>query len=77
MQTANTLTLSRDNRICHDRKYMGYFLRRGGYVGTVQDRLDRFYIHHEDDELWDRRHGYRTRKEALDALYYLLFGERP
>ena len=76
MQTANTLTLSKDNRICHDGKYTGYFLRRGGYVGTVGDRLDQFYIHHEDDDLWDRRQGYQTRAEALDALRYSLFGER-
>ncbi|MEW8957841.1 MAG: hypothetical protein AB2448_01825 [Moorella sp. (in: firmicutes)] len=47
----------------------GYDVVRGAYHGTTDDRADRWYIMDRSSPVIDRRgSGYRTRKEALEAL---------
>jgi len=47
----------------------GYTISRGSYVGTTDDRLDRWYIDKRDSDTWDRRGpGYRTLAECRDAI---------
>ena len=46
----------------------GYHVARGAYHGTTDDRADRWYVAHNDDEMIDRRgDGYRTQREAWEA----------
>jgi hypothetical protein len=55
----------------------GYELVRGSYYGTTDDRADRWYIDLDFVTTVDRRgSGYRTKREALDALAQLL-GDEP
>ena len=54
-------------------KENGYSLVRGAYVGTCDDRADRWYVQHESDRVIDRRGaGYLTKKDAYDAIDYRL-----
>ena len=46
----------------------GYEVVRGAYVGTTDNRLDRWYIEPVDATAVDRTYGYRTRREALEAV---------
>ena len=47
----------------------GYEVNRGSYMGTTDDRLDRWYIERTDADAVDRRgRGYRTRREALAEI---------
>lgn len=47
----------------------GYTITRGAYQGTPDDRLDRWYVERIDADAHDRRGpGYRTRREALEAV---------
>jgi hypothetical protein len=47
---------------------LGYTISRGDYIGTSDDRADRWYIS-RDGDIYDRRGpGYRTRTEALQEL---------
>ena len=46
-----------------------WLLTRGGYVGTVDDRADRWYVDREDARECDRRGGgYRTLADARAAI---------
>lgn len=74
MQTSEKLTLSHQNRVCLAGKYTGYSLSRGDFVDTIQDCCDLFYIDHEDDHFRDRRFGYPTRSEALNAIRRQILG---
>lgn len=48
---------------------LGYRIVRGSYVGTSDDRIDRWYIDRLDSNVIDRRGaGYRTKAEALQAI---------
>ena len=50
-------------------KENGYSLVRGAYIGTCDDRADRWYVEHESDTIIDRRGaGYATKKDAYDAI---------
>ncbi len=52
-----------------DARKAGYTIRRGSYIGTPDDRLDRWYIERIDAPCVDRRgSGFRTRREALEDL---------
>jgi hypothetical protein len=47
----------------------GYEIVRGSYVSTPDDRIDRWYVQHEDDTIVDRRGpGYATKADALQAI---------
>lgn len=47
----------------------GWHIVRGAYAGTTDDRADRWYIQHDSDTEVDRRgSGYRTKRDALDAI---------
>lgn len=51
------------------RRYRGWIISRGGYVGTADDRADRWYVDREESTCWDRRGpGYATLAEARDAI---------
>jgi hypothetical protein len=45
----------------------GYYVRRGAYAGTPDDRLDRWYIGHEDEPFRPWGKGYRTARDAWAA----------
>jgi hypothetical protein len=47
---------------------LGYYVMRGSYVGTTDDRLDGWYIGRIGEPSRHHGAGYRTRREALDAL---------
>ena len=48
---------------------LGWTLSRGAYVGATNDRADRWYWDHEDNDCLDRRGpGYRTQRDALNDL---------
>ena len=50
-------------------RYKGFILSRGGYIGTTDDRADRWYITVADADAWDRRgSGYRSQREAREAI---------
>lgn len=45
----------------------GWTIRRGGYLGTTDNRADRWYIDREESDAWDRRGpGYATIQAAVD-----------
>ncbi len=44
-----------------------YTARRGSYVGTQDDRADRWYIAVKGQDFRPWGFGYRTRREALEA----------
>ena len=49
--------------------YRGYVIRRGGYQGTADDSIDRWYIDHADADTLDRRGpGYRTLADARTGI---------
>ena len=51
---------------------MKYYITKGAYYGTTDDRADRWYIV-DDSAVLDRRgEGYRTKQEALEALKAML-----
>ena len=55
--------------------YRGYRIGRGGYQGTTDDRLDRWYADPEDSDVLDRRGpGFTTLKAARAAIDELLDG---
>lgn len=54
------------------RKYKGYEITRGDYVGTTDNRIDRWYIDHSDGPVDRRGAGYRTQQEAMEALDQML-----
>lgn len=45
-------------------KKAGYYVRRGGYSGTTDDRLDRWYTGHTEDPFFRPFGGYATASEA-------------
>ncbi len=48
---------------------LGYTLARGAYSGTTDDRLDRWYVECDDDDVIDHRGpGYPCKKDALEGL---------
>ena len=50
-------------------KQLGYYVERGAYTGTGDDRADRWYIGSYASPAVDRRgQGYRTKREALEAI---------
>jgi hypothetical protein len=50
-------------------KYHGYWISRGAYQGTCDDRLDRWYIDEIGADHLDRRGaGYRTTRDAKDEI---------
>lgn len=51
-------------------RHRGWTIERGAYQGTTDDRHDRWYVYRIDTHnAVDRRgSGYRTRREALEAL---------
>ena len=47
----------------------GYKVVRGSFVGTSDDRIDRWYIEHADTPFVDRRGaGYKTLEEAYNSI---------
>ncbi len=47
----------------------GYKVARGSFVGTSDDRIDRWYIDHADTPYVDRRGaGYKTLEEAYNSI---------
>lgn len=47
----------------------GYRIVRGAYSGTTDDRADRWYVDHRDDDLLDHRgRGFATKRDALLAI---------
>lgn len=55
--------------VLRDGQPAGYTLLRGGYVGTSDNRADRWYIDRNDTDCLDRRGpGYRTVGDALSVL---------
>lgn len=62
------ITIDRQNRVCLNGAPSAWFVQRGAYQGTTDDRLDRWYPRCRDDESIDRRGpGHRTRQEAGKA----------
>jgi len=68
-----------------EKTYKGYTLSRGAYSGTTDDRLDRWYIDriesYDSDgvrsNIQDRRGpGYRTQREAKDAINEIERGQK-
>ncbi len=56
-----------------DAKRLGYKLVRGDYHGTTDNRADRWYWQHDDDQMSNRRAaGYPTEEDALAWLAYQL-----
>ncbi len=56
------------NTAAKQAKSAGYYIRRGSYMGTTDDRLDRWYVGHDGDNFfrpWGS--GYRTQREAWEA----------
>jgi len=52
-----------------EARKLGWEIVRGAYWGTCDDRADRWYYQRIDArEVWRLGSGYRTRKEALQAL---------
>jgi hypothetical protein len=50
-------------------QYRGYFIRRGGYQDTPDNRIDGWYVDNRNSTILDRRGpGYRTIKAARDAI---------
>ena len=50
-----------------------YYVERGAYQGTSDDRLDRWYIGSDDSDTVDRRGpGYETRDEAEARVYEII-----
>lgn len=48
---------------------LGYQIVRGNYVGTSDDRIDRWYIDRDDSNIVDHTGaGYHTKAEALQAI---------
>ena len=73
MMTATTLKTVRICKGLHavtrDGKRTGHRLIEGSYQGTSDDRLGRWYIIHEDDDLMDKRGaGHGSIASALDEL---------
>ncbi len=53
-------------------KAAGYYVRRGSYMGTTDDRLDRWYVGHSGDEFFRPfAPGFRTQREAWEAALEL------
>ena len=51
-------------------KAAGYEVVRGAYTGTCDDRADRWYIQHDDDNVVDRRgSGFGRAMDAWEAAY--------
>jgi len=50
----------------------GYYARKGSYVGTTDDRSDRWYIGKEGEDFRPLAPGYRTRRAALDRIAELI-----
>ena len=50
----------------------GYWIDRGNYVGTTDDRADRWYINRYREPIDHRGQGFATRAEALRHLTELL-----
>lgn len=46
--------------------------RRGSYVGTTDDRADRWYLAVKGQPFRPYGFGYRTRREALEAAREIL-----
>lgn len=47
----------------------GYRIVRGAYSGTTDDRADRWYVDHRDEEALDHRgRGFATKLDALAAI---------
>lgn len=66
-----------DDRRCEmtvQRRYTAsdgskWIISRGGYVGTTDDRADRWYIDRAEADAWDRRGcGYKTLADAQAAI---------
>ena len=50
-------------------RYRGFTIARGDYVGTSDNRLDRWYIDEDGVDLRDRRgSGWRTLAEARASI---------
>lgn len=59
---------TRKNRIAKLRR-AGWAVRRGGYVGTCDDRIEGWYIDSPQCDYADRRGpGYPTRAAAWDEI---------
>jgi hypothetical protein len=46
----------------------GYITRRGDFHGTTDDRAGRWYTDKIGEPIDHRGQGYRTRREAIEAL---------
>lgn len=49
-------------------RYKGFTVERGAYVGTTQDRIDRWYINPPTGPVDHTGPGFATRQDARDAL---------
>jgi hypothetical protein len=49
--------------------YKGYVIERGDYIGTSDDRIDRWYLADPDSTVVDRRgYGYLTIADAKQVI---------
>jgi hypothetical protein len=50
-------------------RYRGWTITRGGYLDTIDDRCDGWYVDHADSDILDRcGAGYRTLADAAEAI---------
>ena len=47
---------------------LGYWIDRGNYVGTTDDRADRWYINTKGQPIDHRGAGWATHREAIEEL---------
>jgi hypothetical protein len=60
--------------------YRGFYIGRGAFHGTTDDRLDRWYAWRADGPINRCGTGFLTRREAktaVDVLRDMLDGEQP
>jgi len=58
----NTITEIRCDRDA--ARSAGYYVRKGSYIGTPDDRADRWYVGHADHGFYPWGKGYRTARDA-------------
>jgi len=50
-------------------KKLGYEIQEGDYLGTSDNRANRWYIIRDDDDILDKRGiGFASKKEALQEI---------
>ena len=68
--------MKNDSMTTAQARLLGFEIVRGNYVGTPDDRADRWYINQIPGPVDHRGSGFLTRKSALQELEYILANGR-